>query len=37
MRGSHRFALNENGQLSKLRATEFFRQLGAAALKDLML
>jgi CRP/FNR family transcriptional regulator, cyclic AMP receptor protein len=34
MRGSHRFALNENGQLSKLRATEFFRQLGASALKD---
>jgi CRP/FNR family cyclic AMP-dependent transcriptional regulator len=34
MHGSHRFDLNENGQFCKLRATEFFRQLGAAALKD---
>ena len=34
MRGSLRFDLNENGQVRKLHATEFFHQLGAAALKD---
>ncbi|MFY9730465.1 MAG: Crp/Fnr family transcriptional regulator [Candidatus Acidiferrales bacterium] len=34
MRGPYEFDLNENGQLSKLRATEFFRHLGASALKD---
>jgi len=34
MRGPSGFALNENGPLCKLRATEFFRQLDAAALKD---
>jgi CRP/FNR family transcriptional regulator, cyclic AMP receptor protein len=34
MSGPYGFDLNENGQLSKLRATQFFRQLGAAALKD---
>ena len=34
MRGPYGFDLKENSVLSKLRATEFFSQLGAAALKD---
>lgn len=34
MRGSYGFDLNENGEISKLRATDFFRHLGAAALTD---